>query len=88
MHDQPKRPGDQDQRDQRVVLTHVLALHPTNLAVPALVRELTAGSEDFAEGDAAERAIRDLTGIGLLDCRDGVVAPTRAALHFDRLSST
>jgi len=85
MHDQPKRAGDQDLRDQSVVLSHVLALHPTHLRVPDLVRDLTDGSEDFAQGDAFERAIRDLTGVGLLDCSGGVVAPSRAALHCHRL---
>ena len=72
----------QDLKDQGVVLTHVLALHPTHLIVPDLVRELASGSEDFAEGDNAERAIRDLTGVRLLDCTGGLVAPTRAALRF------
>jgi hypothetical protein len=69
-------------KDQGVVLTHVLALHPTHLIVPDLVRELANGSEDFAGSDNAERAIRDLTGVHLLDCAAGLVAPTRAALRF------
>jgi len=91
MQDQPNETGDsptgsQDLKDQGTVLAHVLALHPTNLPIPALVRELN-NSEDFAGSDAVERAVRDLTGIGLLDCPCGVVKPTRAALHFDRLSS-
>jgi hypothetical protein len=85
MQDQPKGAGDQDLRDQSVSLTHVLALHPNHLPIPDLVREITAGSEDFAEGDNVERAVRDLTGVGLLHCLGGVVAPTRAALHFDSL---
>jgi hypothetical protein len=72
----------QDLKDQGVVLTHVLALHPTHLIVPDLVRELGSGSEDFAESDNAERAIRDLTGVRLLDCAGGLVSPTRAALRF------
>jgi hypothetical protein len=72
----------QDLKDQGVVLTHVLALHPTHLIVPDLVRELANGSEGFAESDNAERAIRDLTGVRLLDCAGGLVAPTRAALRF------
>ena len=50
-----------------------------------LVRTITAGSEEFAESDSLERAIRDLTGTGLLDCPAGVVMPTPAALHADRL---
>jgi hypothetical protein len=72
----------QDVKDQGIVLMHVLALHPTHLIVPDLVREITNGSEDFGEGDAAERAIRDLTGVGLLNCPGGLVVPTRAALRF------
>lgn len=70
---------------QRIVLTQVLAMHPTHLPVPQLVRAITAGSEKFAESDNLERAIRDLTGAGLLDCPGGVIAPTPAALHADRL---
>jgi hypothetical protein len=72
----------QDLKDQGVVLTHVLALHPTHLIVPDLVREIANGSEDFASSDNAERAIRDLDGVGLLRCPGGAVAPTRAALRF------
>jgi hypothetical protein len=72
----------QDIRDQGVVLMHVLALHPMHLIVPDLIRELTNGSEDFAEGDRFERAVRDLTGIGLLYFTRGLVRPTRAALRF------
>ena len=73
MQDQPsdagadRASGDaEDIRDQGVVLIHVLTRHPTLLMVPKLVREITSGSEDFGEGDAVERAIRDLTGYGLL----------------------
>lgn len=78
----------QDIADQRVALTHVLALDPIHLRIPDLVRELTAGSEDSREDDNMERAVRDLTGIGLLDCPCGLVAPSRQALHFDLLMSS
>lgn len=74
-----------DLRDQSIVFSHVLALHPTHLTVPDLVRELTAGAAEFAEDDGFERAVRDLTVAGLLACPGGVVTPTRAALHVDRL---
>jgi hypothetical protein len=80
---QGKRIDADDLRDQRIVLTHVLEIHPTQLTIPRLVRTLTAGSEGFAEGDAFERAIRDLTGMGLLDCPGGVVMATPAAIHAD-----
>jgi hypothetical protein len=72
----------EDIRDQGVVLIHVLTRHPTLLMVPDLVREITSGSEEFAEGDNVERAIRDLTGYGLLHCPGGMVVPTPAALRF------
>lgn len=87
MHDQPNEAGEpptarKDIRDQGIVLMHVLHRHPTLLTIPDLVRELTAGSEDFAEGDAAERPVRDLTGAGLLHCPNGLAVPTPAALRF------
>lgn len=53
---------------QRIVLMQVLATHPTHLRIPNLVRAIAAGSDEFAEGDDLERAIRDLTGAGLLEC--------------------
>lgn len=68
---------------QRIVLTQVLAIHPTHLPIPRLVRVITAGSEEFAASDDVERAIRDLTSVGLLDCPGGIVMATPAALHAD-----
>jgi len=91
MQDQPSEASDhevppteaQDIRDQGVVLIHVLTRHPTLLTIPDLVREITAGSENEAtEGDAMERAVRDLTGVGLLMCPSGLAVPTPAAQRF------
>ena len=90
MQDNPKGAGDchvppteaQDIRDQGVVLIHILTRQPTLLTIPDLVREITAGSDDFAEGDAMERAVRDLTGVGLLMCPSGIAVPTLAAQRF------
>ena len=90
MQDNPKGAGDehvppteaQDIRDQGVVLIHVLHRHPTLLTIPDLVREIASGSEDFAESDALERAVRDLTGVGLLHCPNGLAMPSPAALRF------
>lgn len=72
-----------DLDSQRVVMTQALAMHPLHLPIPKLVRVITAGSDEFAESDNLERAIRDLTGVGLLDCQSGVVTPTPAAIHAD-----
>jgi hypothetical protein len=79
MRDQPSDAGldfvpptaAQDLRDQAVVLSHVLAAHPAQLIVPELVREISAGVAEFAEDDRMERAVRDLTGLGLLRCPGG-----------------
>ena len=93
MQDQPSDAGldsapptaRQDLKDQAVVLTHVLAVHPAQLIVPELVREINAGIAEFAEYDRMERAVRDLTGLGLLRCPGGIVMPTRAAIRFNEL---
>lgn len=88
MQDEPKGAGDepatakQDIQDQGVVLMHVLHRHPTLLTIPELVREITAGSGKFAEGDAVERAVRELTGVGLLHCPSGMAVPSPGALRF------
>jgi hypothetical protein len=69
-----------DDRAQRAVLSLVLFEHPTLLAASEIEREIGAG-------DATDRAVRDLTRVGLLR-REGVtVLPTQAALHFDRLAA-
>ncbi len=63
----------------------VLAMHPDHFTLDELIREMTAGSHDFAERDAVERAVRDLVGAGLLRRCGELVLPTRAAVHFHRL---
>jgi hypothetical protein len=93
MHDKPIGAGDddrastaaQDLHDQGVVLIQVLMIYPTHLRLSELVREISAGSADFSEGDRIERAVRDLTAVGLLFRSDGLVLPTRAALRFNEI---
>lgn len=81
-----RTPSEQDQKFRRAVLNQVLSLHPTHLRVIELVLEVTAGrDEEFEDSDAIERAIRDLTGAGLLHCPNAVVMPTNAALCFVEL---
>jgi len=75
----------EDLRDQAVVLTQVLMLHPAHLTVSELVREITAAAIDFEPDDRYERAIGDLCGAGLLNLAAGLVLPTRAALLFNQL---
>lgn len=75
----------EDRAIESAVLQHVLALHPTAITVEELARELSSGEGSFGERDAVERAVRDLTGTGLLHGSETFVLPTRAALRFDEL---
>lgn len=63
---------------QRAVLSLALDAHPKSLTIPDLAREID-------EGEAVERAVRDLVGVGLLECSGTTVRPTAAALQFDSL---
>ena len=77
--------ADDDAATESAVLQQVIALHPTQVTLEELVRELAAEAAGFAERDAIERAVRDLTATGLLHHRDGFVLPTRASLRFHEL---
>jgi hypothetical protein len=68
----------QDQPTHRAVLSLVLDAHPKPLTIPDLAREIDAGG-------AVEVAVRELVGVGLLECGGLTVKPTKAALHFDSL---
>jgi hypothetical protein len=76
MHDH----RSEDARAQRAVLSLVLTEHPILLASDEVEREI-------GPGDSVDRAVRDLTGVGLLRREGASVLPTRAALHFDRLAA-
>jgi predicted transcriptional regulator len=70
MHDQPSV--------ERAVLGLVLDAHPKSLTIPEVARQID-------RGDATERAIRNLVGVGLLECSGITIRPSAAALHFERL---
>jgi hypothetical protein len=78
-------PADEDTKVELGVLAFLLDEHPARLTILEVSLALNAGPADFESEDAVERAIRELVGAGLLHCRDGFVAPTRAALYFWRL---
>jgi ethanolamine ammonia-lyase small subunit len=80
-----RTPAAADAATESAVLQRLLDLHPVQLTVAELVREVGGESPSFAERDAIERAIRDLTGAGLVHDRDGFAIPTRAALRFSEL---
>ncbi len=78
-------PRREDEAVQSAVLALVLAMHPDRLTLVELMREMVGDSEDFAERDAVQRAVRDLVGAGLLRRSGELVLPTRAATRFHRL---
>jgi hypothetical protein len=76
----------EDARVESALIQRVLDLHPTRVTAAELIRDLAGEDADFGARDAVERAIRELTGAGLLHrTEDGLITPTRAALHFGEL---
>lgn len=80
-------PAAEDAATESAVLQQLLALHPAQVTVAELIREIGGESPAFAERDAIERAVRDLIRAGLLHAHGDFVVPTRAALRFNELLS-
>jgi hypothetical protein len=85
--DESWTPAAEDAATESAVLQLVLALHPAQVTAADLLREIGGESPGFAVRDAVDRALRDLTAVGLLHRLDDFVLPTRAALRFDHLLS-
>jgi hypothetical protein len=90
MHDEDIRrrvltPAQEDEIIERALLTQALVLHPTRLSVLELALRLERDSQDFAQKDAVERAVRELSRDGLLACDCRCISPSRAALRFEQL---
>ncbi|HEX8753649.1 MAG TPA: hypothetical protein VF731_09565 [Solirubrobacterales bacterium] len=83
--DQSATTEAQDATIESIVLRQLLALHPTQVTVGELIRELAGPEADFAARDAIVRATRDLAGVGLLHLNGELLTPTRAALRFAQL---
>jgi len=83
----PFTPDPKDKKVERAVLAFLIYRYPERLTIPALYRILSEENSNFESDDAVERAVRELVGAGLLECRDEFVVPTRAALYFDALES-
>jgi hypothetical protein len=76
----------EDARVEAALMQRVLDLHPARMTAAELVRDLAGEDADFGARDGVERAIRELAGAGLLHRgEDGLITPTRAALHFGGL---
>ncbi|MBS1884868.1 MAG: hypothetical protein JSS97_18120 [Actinobacteria bacterium] len=85
-HEENPTNQTEDARVESALLQRVLDLHPTRVTAAELVRDLAGEDADFGSRDAIERAIRELAGAGLLHgTEDGLVTPTRAAVHFGEL---
>jgi predicted transcriptional regulator len=76
---------DADSATESAVLRLLLQLHPIQVTVDELVRELSGEQPGFAERDSIERAVRDLVATGLLHRHDELLLPTRAALRLSEL---
>jgi len=89
MQDQPSgtpspwlSPSAENRDAEALVLREILDLYPEALTLEELVRELSKGSTDFFWRDDVHRAVRELTGAGLLHRVGALVLPTRAACYF------
>jgi hypothetical protein len=78
----------QDAATESAVLMRLLDLHPSQVTLAELSRDVVGERAGFAERDALERAVRDLRGAGLIHRNDEFVLPTRAALRFHELLSS
>jgi hypothetical protein len=76
---------DADRATESAAIRLLLQLHPIQVTVDELVRELVGERPDFVERDSVERAVRDLAGAGLLHRNDELLMPTRAALRLSEL---
>lgn len=83
--DETRSPSAQDTTIEAAVLRQLLALHPIQLTIGELAREIGGQAADFAQTDAVERAVRELEAAGLVHRNGDVVIPSRAALRLDEL---
>jgi len=83
--DDSRSSAEEDTAMESAVLQQLLALHPVQLTLAELTREVTDDPEQFAQRDAVERAVRELASAGLVHRGNDFVVPTRAALRFDEL---
>lgn len=83
--DDIRNPIEEDAVTESAVLQHLLSLHPTQITVAELIREIAADPQSFSQRDSIERAVRDLAGAGLVHRNAEFVLPSRAALRFNEL---
>lgn len=77
--------AEEDDQVERAVLGHVLHLHPIELTLAELLREMAPAKTGFQGTDAIERAVRELVAVGLLHREGETIRPSRSALRFGEL---
>lgn len=83
--DKTRTTHSDDAAIEAAVLRQLLALHPVQLTLDEVVREIAGEPDEFALKDAVERAVGELYAAGLVHRSGEVVLPTRAALRLDEL---
>jgi hypothetical protein len=81
----PSSPAGEDRSAESAILALLLTEHPAQLTMSELVLVLHGDIDLFKPKDAAQRAVRELVGAGLIHHQGKFLVPTRAALYFDRL---
>ena len=66
---------------ERAVVEAVVDLHPIQLTIDELIRELTDTPDDFASRDRIETAAQQLARAGLLHRHGQFLLPTRALIR-------
>jgi hypothetical protein len=86
MHMERAHPADDVARIEVGLLSLIFDLHPEHLTAAELVDRMTPVDPRYRDEDeAVEQAIRRLQQSELVSEMNGVIVPTRAALHFDEL---
>ncbi len=81
----PSSPAGEDRRTESAVLAVLLDEHPSRLTMDELILVLCADPDRGDPKDAGQRAVFELVGAGLVHRDGSFLAPTRAALYFQRL---
>ena len=83
----PFSPMGEDRKTEGAILALLLTEHPIRLTMDELGLVLHGDVDLFLPKDAAERAIRELVGAGLVHHDGKFLSSTRAALYFDHLET-
>jgi hypothetical protein len=81
----PSSPAGESRGTESAVLALLLTEHPIQLTMPELALILHGDIDLFEPTDAAECAVRELVGAGLVHRQGRFLTPTRAAIYFDNL---